>query len=178
LELILKLIFTFILGVVTCALGVYFTLDFSEEKLEYSISSPAQFGDVNYQNITLYNIGWNPAEKLDVFITHPIITFKNIKSDINLKPLSGLKNGIATFDRLRRDEAVILSIVYDGIPLVSDKIKITSNRSIAKPRDVNDKSIFMSYFAKISSIITTILSVLLMIVLLLNQWLNKKKLVN
>ncbi|MFP3758627.1 hypothetical protein SB751_32610, partial [Cupriavidus sp. SIMBA_020] len=55
----------FISGVIVCALSVYFTLDWQEEKLEYSISSPALFGATNYQTLTIQNSGWNPAENLD-----------------------------------------------------------------------------------------------------------------
>ncbi|MFP3454535.1 hypothetical protein R0K30_23330, partial [Bacillus sp. SIMBA_154] len=77
--------------------------------------------------------GWNPAENLDIYIKHQSITFKNIKSDTNLTELNSIKNGVFNLDRLRRDEAAIVSIVDEGKPLVLENIKIKSDRSIAKP---------------------------------------------
>jgi hypothetical protein len=74
----LKFLSTIITGVIVGALGVYFTLDWQEEKLEYSISAPAKFGEINYQNVTLKNTGWNPAINIKVHITHPQINFSNV----------------------------------------------------------------------------------------------------
>jgi hypothetical protein len=167
----LNTIIGFILGVILCALGVYFTLDWQEEKLEFSISSPAKFGKTNYQNLTLQNIGWNPAENLNVIISHPTITFINIQSDAALKELKNDKNGIANLNRLRRDETVVISLVYEGIPLTSDNIKVTSNRSIAKPVEVNSKDSFLSLFNHIMAIVTSIFSGAVLTTMAFKQWL-------
>jgi hypothetical protein len=171
----LNTIIGFISGVIVWALSVYFTLDWQEEKLEYSISSPALFGATNYQNLTIQNSGWNPAENLDIYIKHQSITFKNIKSDTNLTELNSTKNGIATLNRLRRDEAVIISIVYEGDPLVLENIKVTSNRSIAKPVDVNNKNDFIYGFNKFLAMLTSILSGALITLLGVKHLLDKSK---
>ncbi|MFP3350048.1 hypothetical protein R0K04_01380 [Pseudoalteromonas sp. SIMBA_153] len=151
----------FISGVIVCALSVYFTLDWQEEKLEYSISSPALFGATNYQTLTIQNSGWNPAENLDIYIKHQSITFKNIKSDTNLTELNSIKNGVFNLDRLRRDEAAIVSIVYEGKPLVLENIKIKSDRSIAKPIDVNNKNGLNEVIAMLTSILSGVLITLI-----------------
>jgi hypothetical protein len=167
----LNTIIGFISGVIICALGVYFALDWQEEKLEFSISSPAKFGETNYQNLTIQNIGWNPAENLKIIISHPTITFKNIQSDATLKELKSDKNGIANLNRLRRDETVVISVVYEGIPLTSDNIKVTSNRSIAKAVEVNSKDSFLSLFNNILAMLTSILSGVLLTTLAFKRWL-------
>jgi hypothetical protein len=165
----------FISGVIVCALSVYFTLDWQEEKLEFSISSPAVFGDINYQNLTIQNSGWNPAENLDINIKHQTITFKNIQSDTNLIELKNTKKGIATLNRLRRDETIIISIVYEGSPLILDNIKITSNRSIAKAVDVNNKDDFIYGFNKLMAMLTSLFSGALLTLIGVKYFLNKSK---
>jgi len=80
----LKFLSTIITGAIVGALVVYFTLDWQEEKLIYSITSPAKFGEINYQNITLTNTGWNPAINIKVFIEHPNIEFANTQSKTTL----------------------------------------------------------------------------------------------
>ena len=165
----------FISGVIVCALSVYFTLDWQEEKLEFSISSPAVFGDTNYQNLTIQNSGWNPAENLDINFKHQTITFKNIKSATNLTELKNTKKGIATLSRLRRDETVIVSIVYEGSPLILDNIKITSNRSIAKAVDVNNKDDFIYGFNKLMAMLTSLFSGALLTLIGVKYFMNKSK---
>ena len=113
------------------ALGVYFTLDWQEEKLKFSITDPAKFGDVSYQNITLVNSGWNPAVNIKVYIDHPSIKNSNVQSSTSLKDLSSEKNGIASIERIRRNEAITIAVAYEGQPLFGNEVKIASDRSIA-----------------------------------------------
>jgi hypothetical protein len=127
----LKTIITIITGAVVGALTVYFTLDWQEEKITFSITPPAKFGDINYQNITLVNDGWNPAENLKIYIEHAEITFANIQSSSSLSDLSPEINGIASLDRIRRDESLVISLAYKGQRLLGNEIKIASDRSIA-----------------------------------------------
>lgn len=128
----MKFLATIISGVVVGALGVYFTLDWQEENLNYSVTSPAKFGNINYQNITIENTGWNPATNVKVYIDHPNIKFSNIQSKSSLKDLSQEKDGIASLERVRRDEVVTISLAYEGQPLFGSEVKIASDRSIAK----------------------------------------------
>lgn len=127
----MKFITTIIAGVIVGAIGVYFTLDWQEEKLEFSITAPAKFGEVNYQNITLANKGWNPAVNIKLYIDHSGISFSNVQSSASLKDLSEEKNGISSIERIRRDESLIFSIAYKGQPLFGNEVKIASDRSIA-----------------------------------------------
>ena len=128
----MKFLSTIIAGAIVGALGVYFTLDWQEEKLIYSITSPAKFGEINYQNITLTNTGWNPAVNIKIFIEHPSIKFSNAQSKTTLKDLSAEKNGVASIERVRRDETVVVSLAYKGQPLFGTELIISSDRSIAE----------------------------------------------
>jgi hypothetical protein len=120
------------------SLGVYFTLDWQEESLSYSLTSPAKFGDINYQNISVDNSGWNPATNVKLYIEHPSIKFTNSQSKTALKDLSQEKNGIASIERIRRDETVTISLAYEGQLLFGSEVKIASDRSIAKQVEVDD----------------------------------------
>jgi hypothetical protein len=131
----LKFLSTIITGAIVGALVVYFTLDWQEEKLIYSITTPAKFGEINYQNITITNTGWNPATNINIHIEHPDINFKNTQSKTTLKNLSKEKNGIASIERIRRDESVIISLAYTGQPLFGAQITVSSDRSIAEHVD-------------------------------------------
>lgn len=127
----MKFLATIISGLIVGGLGVYFTLDWQEEKLIYSLTAPAKFGEINYQNINVANTGWNPAINVKLYINHPNIKFSNIQSKTTLKDLSSEKNGIASLERVRRDENVTISLAYEGQPLFGTEIKIASDRSIA-----------------------------------------------
>jgi hypothetical protein len=171
----LKSFIAFISGLIVCALSVYLTLDWQEEKLTFSISSPAKFGEINFQNLTLQNTGWNPAVNLKVFVEHPSINFKNIQSDSTLKELAGDKSGLTYIDRIRRDETIIISFAYEGSPLTVSSVKVTSERSIAEAIDINDKNSLLLNFNKLIAILTSILSGALMAILYFNQQLKKQK---
>jgi hypothetical protein len=132
-----KFLATIVSGVIVGALGVFFTLDWQEENLEYSITTPAKFGEINYQNIEVINTGWNPAINLKVYIDHPNIKYDNIQSKTSLKSLSGEENGIAGLERIRRDETVTISIAYEGQPLFGTEVKIVSDRSMAAQIESN-----------------------------------------
>lgn len=136
----LKFLLTVVAGIIVGAAGVYFTLDWQEEKLEYSITEPAKFGDINYQNITLSNAGWNPAVNVKVYIDHPGISFENIQAGVSLKSMSDEKNGIPEIERVRRDESLVLSLAYSGEPLFGSEVKIASDRSIAKQLEAEAKT--------------------------------------
>lgn len=133
----MKFLTTIITGVIVGALGVYFTLDWQEEKMNFSITSPAKFGDINYQNIALSNDGWNPAVNIKLYIEHPDIKFENMQSATSVKSLNAEKHGIASIERLRRGETVIFSLAYKGQPLFGSEIKVVSDRSIAKQKELD-----------------------------------------
>ena len=135
----MKFLPTIIAGVAIGAAAAYFALDWPEEKLIYSLTSPAKFGEINYQNITLTNTGWNPAINLKVFIEHPNIKFSNAQSKTTIKDLSAEKNGIAGIERIRRDESVVISLAYEGQPLFGTEITISSDRSIADQVETEGK---------------------------------------
>lgn len=133
----MKFITTIIAGVIVGALGVYFTLDWQEEKMNFSITSPAKFGDINYQNIALSNDGWNPAVNIKLYIDHPDIKFENMQSTASVNNLSSEHHGIAGVERLRRGETVIFSLAYKGQPLFGSEIKVLSDRSIAQQKELD-----------------------------------------
>ncbi len=135
----MKFLSTVIASILVGALGVYFTLDWPEEKLIYSITTPAKFGEISYQNITITNTGWNPAVNIKLFIDNPNIKFTNVQSKTTLKDLSTEKDGIASIERVRRDESVVVSLAYEGQPLFGNEIIISSDRSIAKQVEIEGK---------------------------------------
>lgn len=161
----MKFISTIIAGVIVGAFGVYLTLDWQEEKLKFSITSPAKFGDINYQNISITNTGWNPAVNLKLYISHPDIKFSNVQSSTSLKNISNEKNGIAGFERIRRDETINISLAYEGQPLFGTEVKVASDRSIAEQiesegKDSNiDWAFFVFVFMAVSFFIGIISSI-------------------
>lgn len=148
----MKFITTIITGAIVGALGVYFTLDWQEENLIYSITAPAKFGEINYQNIHITNTGWNPAINLKVYIDHPEINFSTVQSKTSLKDLSKEQNGIAGIERIRRDESVTISLAYKGQPLFGTEVKIASDRSIALQVEVDDKDEWPFWAVVVTSI--------------------------
>ena len=158
-ELPLKFISTIITGAIVGALGIYFTLDWQEENLIYSITPPAKFGEINYQNITLTNAGWNPAINIKIFIEHPNVTFSNTQSKTTLKDLSEEKNGIASIERVRRDESLVISLAYKGQPLFGTEINISSDRSIAEQVESEGKE----YLPLWASVLITFFGVMFII---------------
>lgn len=136
----MKFISTIIAGAIVGALGVYFTLDWQEENLKFSLTPPAKFGDINYQNLTIRNSGWNPAINVKIYIDDPEIGFTNIKSSAPLRAITNEKNGVASTERVRRDESLVISIAYEGRPLFGNDIRVVSDRSIAQQVEVEDKN--------------------------------------
>lgn len=149
----MKFITTIITGAIVGVLVVYFTLDWQEENLIYSLTAPAKFGEINYQNIHITNTGWNPAVNIKAYIDHPNIKFKNIQSKTSLKDLSAEKNGIASIERIRRDESVTISLAYKGQPLFGTEIKIASDRSISEQVEIDDKSYWPTWVTAIGSLL-------------------------
>ena len=156
----MKFLTSIIAGVIVGALGVYFTLDWQEEELIYSITSPAKFGEINYQNVHIVNSGWNPAINIKIYINHPNILFENIQSQTTLKDLSTEKDGLVSIERIRRDETIIISLAYTGQPLFGNELKIASDRSIAvQTENVNkefwtDFTVFLGIWVAVSIILS------------------------
>jgi hypothetical protein len=143
----LKFVLTIIAGVLVGASGVYFSLDWQEEKLNFSVTDPAKFGDISYQNITLVNSGWNPAVNIKVYIDHSSIKYGNVQSSASLSDLSSEKNGIAGIERIRRSEAITIAVAYEGQPLFGHEIKIASDRSIAVQIESDRESLSSAWAA-------------------------------
>lgn len=128
----MKFLTNIIVGAIVGGIGVYFTLDWQEENIVYSLSAPAKFGNINYQNLNISNTGWNPAVNVKIFVNHSGVSFDNAQSTTTLKNIGSEKNGLASIERLRRDETVTVSLAYKGDPLFGNDIKISSDRSIAE----------------------------------------------
>lgn len=160
----LKFITSIIAGAVVGALGVYFTLDWQEEKLAFTITSPAKFGQTLYQNITLSNNGWNPAVNIKMYINNDQIGFENIQATSPIKKLNNEKNGIATIDRLRRDESIVLSIAYEGYPLPGDQVRIVSDRSIALQKEFDEHTHLPTWAVIVMSISALLLTIIIWII--------------
>lgn len=127
----MKFLMTIFSGVIVGAFGVYFTIDWQEEKLKYAVSAPAKFGDINYQNIIISNDGWNPAVNVKMYVEHDDVTLDRAQSSTTFEPLLDERNGIAQLGRVRRGESVVFAFAYTGKPFSGSDVKIVSDRSIA-----------------------------------------------
>jgi hypothetical protein len=56
--------------------------------------------------------------------------------------LSADTDGIASIERIRRDESIVISLAYEGQPLFGTEIKISSDRSIARLIEDSDKDLY------------------------------------
>lgn len=155
----MKILTNIIVGIIVGGLGVYFTLDWQEENLVYSITAPAKFGDINYQNITIENTGWNPAINVNLYIDHPNIKFVNTQSKTTIKDISSETNGIASIERIRRDESIIVSLAYEGQPLFGTEIKISSDRSIAIQTESESKDYLSSWAEIVLAVIASFFTI-------------------
>lgn len=113
------------------AVGTYFTTNFPEEKVVFSLSAPAHFGDIIYQNLRITNLGFNPATNVVLSINSPDIKTSNIQSSSQLNMTSTKDRLTGKIERIRRNESITVSFSYTGPELTPAAISIKSDRSIA-----------------------------------------------
>jgi hypothetical protein len=131
-----KFLATIISGAVVGAIGIYLTLVWQQEQVVYSVTPPAKFGEIIYQNLSISNEGWDPATNIDIYINNQNISFTELQSQSPLTQPAEPKNSTAQLDRVRRNETITISIAYKGTPLTQENVKITSDRSVASYKSV------------------------------------------
>lgn len=134
---VLHIIISLMVGAAIGAIGAYFSMYMPEEKLTYSLSEPAVFDKVRYQNLEIYNKGWNPSEHVQVRIKNYKGNFKFFENPkFDLKKEDSL--GIGGYKRIRRDEKTSIAIVTEQSPIAHENIDIKSNRMIARQISQSD----------------------------------------
>lgn len=136
----MKFLMTIVSGIIVGSVGLYFTLDWQEEKIVYLLDQPAQFGDITYQSLRIRNAGWNPATNVLVILNHSSIKAENVKATSGLREYSGVEKAIGVIERIRRDEEIVLSFSFAGVPLASRDVEIKSDRSVASVIESSDWS--------------------------------------
>jgi hypothetical protein len=131
----LKFLATVVSGAIVGAIGLYLTLNWQEEKLEYSLSAPAQFGDITYQSLRITNVGWNPATNVLLSVKSASISRSNVRASSQLETTNVEKDNLGKFERIRRDETITVSFSYSGAPISTSSIVVKSDRSVAIARD-------------------------------------------
>ena len=134
----MKFFTTILSGVIAGALGVYFTLDWQEEKVGFILDQPAQFGDITYQSLRIRNSGWNPATNVLLFVKHPSIRNSNVKATSGFRAYVGEENALGVIERIRRNEEIVVSFSFKGTPVATRDIIFKSDRSVASPIEKSD----------------------------------------
>lgn len=129
-------LFYSLLSAVLAAVAIqYFVGNWNEEYLNYSLSEPVRgSNDTWHRNIELRNNGVDPAINVKVYI-RPLQGGKrpNVQGDFDIS--DGHENFIGGFERIRRKEAVLLSVTSQSKPLSELQVQIKSDRSIAEYKE-------------------------------------------
>lgn len=149
----MKNLFVMVIGALLGVFGTLFTLHWQEEALLYRLSETAQFGNVVYQNLSIVNTGWNPAENVKIVINRKEIGPDTVKASVPVSMSFANSIFMGTVDRVRRGEAIMLSFAFFGKPLVSSDITIKSDRSIANFTEPGEENWFdwASFFVGIGA---------------------------
>lgn len=137
----LKTIFKILFGSAIGILATLYAINWQEESLVYSLSDPAKFGEITYQNLKIKNEGWNPAENIKIYLGLEYINKENIQSSPPFNYIVDEEGVIGGFDRLRRSEVVTVAFSYRGASIKPSELTIKSDRSIAKLEIESDDSI-------------------------------------
>jgi hypothetical protein len=130
----LRLILSTLSGIIIGVAGTLITLSWQEEKLRFELGTPAAFGAIVYQNLSIANDGWNPATNVKVFLKHPGVDTRNVQSAPAFNLNTEEPNLIGGYDRLRRGETVTVTFSFKGAPIESPALSIKSDRSVARPQ--------------------------------------------
>lgn len=141
----MKFLTTIISGIIVGVAGVYFTRDFQEEELQFTLSEPARFGDVVYQSLRISNIGWDPATNVSVGINGRSLKESEVRSDAALRASPAL-GGIGVIERIRRNETVEVSFSFQGPALSPEMVVVKSDRTIATPTERGWRLDWRSFF--------------------------------
>jgi hypothetical protein len=118
-------------GIIVAIVGLYFSSDWKEERLVYTLSEPATFGVISFQNLEIRNDGFDPATKVIISISKKAQDAKQIEFAAKFD-LNGDKQSVGGgFERIRRGERILVSLTSKAGPISLDDLSIKSDRSIA-----------------------------------------------
>lgn len=127
----MKFIFTVLSGIIVGMVGLYFSLDWKEEKLIYTLTEPAVFGTMSFQNLEIRNEGFDPATNVKLYIPKKSLDSKQIELVAKFDLNGDGQSNVGGLERIRRGERVLVSLTAKSGSLSSSDISIKSDRSIA-----------------------------------------------
>jgi hypothetical protein len=136
-----KHLMTLVTGIVVGVSATLITVHWQEEELRFELSNPATFGEVIYQNLRIANDGWNPAAHVKVFLNHPSIKPRHVQATPTFNLSVDEPNFLGGYDRIRRGETVTIAFSYKGPAITAAMLNIKSERSIARLKKTNDKTV-------------------------------------
>lgn len=129
----LKLIASILSGIVIGVAATLVTINWQEEKLRFELGQPAAFGEIVYQSLRLSNDGWNPATHVKVFLNHPTVKPRDVRSSPSFNLPVDEPDALGGYDRIRRGETVTITFSHRGPPIQPGMLSIKSDRSVARP---------------------------------------------
>ena len=127
----MKFIFTILSGVIVGIVVAFFVQDWKEEKLIYTLTEPATFGAISFQNLEIRNEGFDPATNVRLYIPKKILDSKQIELVAKFDLNGDGQSIVGGLERIRRGESVLISLTSKSGSASSDDITIKSDRSIA-----------------------------------------------
>ena len=127
----MKFIFTVLSGIIVGIVVSYLSFDWKEEKLIYTLTEPATFGSISFQNLEIRNEGFDPATNVRLFIPKKVLDSKHIEFAAKFDLNGDGQSIVGGFERIRRGERVLVSLTSKSGAVSSDDITIKSDRVIA-----------------------------------------------
>ncbi|MBU0689740.1 MAG: hypothetical protein KJ850_01085 [Gammaproteobacteria bacterium] len=127
----MKFIFTVLSGIIVGIVGLYFSLDWKEEKLIYTLTEPATFGAITFQNIEIRNEGFDPATNVKLYMPKKTLDSKQIQFVAKFDLRGDGQTLVGGLERIRRGERALVSLTSQSGSVTSDDVSIKSDRSLA-----------------------------------------------
>ena len=127
----MKFILTILSGVIVGIVVAYFAQDWKEEKLIFTLTEPAKFGDISFQNLEIRNEGFDPATNVKVYLPKDILESRQIALVAKFDLKGDTQSMVGGLERIRRGEHVLVSFTSKKGSVSSDDVTIKSDRSMA-----------------------------------------------
>lgn len=127
----MKFILTILSGVIVGIVVAYFAQDWKEEKLIFTLTEPAKFGDISFQNLEIRNEGFDPATNVKVYLPKDILESRQITLVAKFDLKGDAQSTVGGLERIRRGEHVLVSLTTKKGAVSSDDVTIKSDRSMA-----------------------------------------------
>lgn len=126
----MKFIFTVLSGIIIGIAVFYFSQDWKEERLVFTLAEPAIFGDTSFQNLEILNDGFDPATNVKLYVSAKLGP-RNPQFVSKFDLTGDGQSFVGGFERIRRGERVIVSLTTKLQPLTRGDVTIKSDRSVA-----------------------------------------------